>query len=196
MSLFISVRLRHFLLITTERSRLIQEEGYRRRRWHARRAMSPICPPSLDAAWVTPDRASTGKWAGSCRRPTPFFSFSFLVFPFLFGSNVGTLRGMCTCTPGVSGENTYLCNHAHRSQGRLGELLCHQSREFMIEGGIINTGKEVLHVQIHVFFSLICLSNWLPMALTDCCDHAGLGDGWGVHDQIPGSCSKSRRLAQ
>lgn len=40
------------------------------------RSVSPICPPGLDAAWVTPDRASTGKWAGSCRRHTPFLSFS------------------------------------------------------------------------------------------------------------------------
>lgn len=154
-SLFISVRLHHFLHITTECSRYIQEDGYRRRRWRARRSMSPICPPSLDAAWVTPDRASTGKWAGSCRRPAPFLCFSLRL-------KCGTLRGVCTCTPGVSGENTYLCNHAHRSQYQLGELLCHQSRAFMIEGGIINTGKEELYVHIHVFISLICLPNWPP----------------------------------
>lgn len=73
-----------------------------------------------------------------------------LLFFFLFGSNVA-LRGVCTCTPGVSGENTYLSNHAYRSQYQLGKLLCHQSRAFMIEGGTINTGKEELYVQIHVF---------------------------------------------
>lgn len=114
MSLFISVRLHHFLQITTERSTYIEEDGYRWRRWHVWCSVSPICSPNLDAAWVTPDRASTGKCAGSWRRRAPFLFLSFWL-------ECGTLRGTCMYTPAVSGVNSHLCNRAHLpiSTGRI-----------------------------------------------------------------------------
>lgn len=46
-------------------------------------------------------------------------------FSFLFGSSAAHSGA---CARAHADENTYLCNHAHRSQYQLGELLCHKSR--------------------------------------------------------------------